>query len=1193
MNCPESNSKLFAKLVGAVSMRPCSHDQPRSVKTRVVFRWAAAVLFMSIGFAAQSIEVNGQSLDQEFVSPPKSSRPETWFHLIGGNVEKKALTVDLEAVAQAGFRGIQLFHGRGRPWPGVKKQIQTLSKDWDSLIAHVVNETQRLSLFFTMQNCPGWAMSGGPWITPDKAMRHLIWSRVELDGDNTAAIRLPLPSPSGEAWRDFRDVCVLAFPTPRGGQNEFLRPMSFKSNRATEAWEQLLDRKGSPPKIDVSQKNGEATWLEVEFERPVELRTIELPNVETLMKRRSFDPNAKIKLEAFENNAWREVGERAIPRGNWQDRQAEVPVSLSFSDSLAKRYRIIFDSVNPMALDHLRFSSRACVNDWRGKAGYVLRSLEYEKSPTNAKQCYLDRQTVIDLSDRLSENGELDWSVPQGSWTILRFGHVNTGVKNKPAPPEATGFECDKLSTAGADQHFAGYIGRISGAGGPADDGQLQGMLIDSWECYTQTWTPAMEEEFAKRRGYQLRQWMPAIAGYVVNDYETSTKFLRDWRKTISDLIVDSYFGRMAQLAKQRGMRLSFETAVGDVSPGDILEFFKHADVPMCEFWQPNDPHLGGLETKPVRPTVSAARVYGKPIVAAEAFTNAGLRWDEHPFQLKPFADRHFAMGINQLVFHTYTHNPNLKVVPGTSFGNRIGSPFLRGQTWWRHMDLFTQYVARCQLMLRKGQPVSDVLCYLGDEIDHKPRQDQPFLTGYQYDYVNHDALLKRIEVVQGKLKTPEGTSWGVLWMPRQQCKRLTVKTLKRLRILVSAGATVVCHPPTGSPTLEDASEEAKLEFAALTQAIWGSDKNQGFNSLGKGRVFWDADDRFDGLGVALEKLDLKPNVLGQQHASWCHRRTESSDIYFVAADARHPIDHSLKFRSVGKPTIWDPITGESTPVYLFDQANGYTTIPFSLPAGGSVFVVFDNNQSGKVHGIKLSRNGKPVVDASTAPETTLPVNEFPFGLQPNDDVNPVFTKADAAVSFLKDRQLVAWKNGVYQMVSGEQELFSKTVDAARAVEINEGWSIRFPDGWETRKVVKLKKLRRWNELTDAATRAFSGTATYETRFEIQERSPGQPVMLDLGEVNDIAEVFVNGKHVETRWAPPFRVDISNDVVVGTNKLEVKVTNTWHNRLVFDAGLKKQNRKTWTFSGPKKTAAFKPAGLKGPVRLQFGQVIEF
>ena len=118
----------------------------------------------------------GDSLKSGFQSPPHNMRPETWFHLIGGNVSKPGLTTDLEAVAGAGISGIQLFHGRGGKWPEVSPQITCLSPSWDEMITHVGKETQRLGLNFTMQNCPGWAMSGGPWITPDKTMRHLVWS---------------------------------------------------------------------------------------------------------------------------------------------------------------------------------------------------------------------------------------------------------------------------------------------------------------------------------------------------------------------------------------------------------------------------------------------------------------------------------------------------------------------------------------------------------------------------------------------------------------------------------------------------------------------------------------------------------------------------------------------------------------------------------------------------------------------------------------------------------------------------------------------------------------------------------------------------------------------------------------------------------------------------------------------------------
>jgi len=383
----------------------------------------------------------------------------------------------------------------------------------------------------------------------------------------------------------------------------------------------------------------------------------------------------------------------------------------------------------------------------------------------------------LDISDRMAPDGVLAWSPPDGgTWTVLRFGHVNNGANNAPAPKEATGFECNKFSAAATEKHFNGYIGRLSAQDGPAG-ARLHGMLMDSWECRTQqTWTRDMEAEFARLNGYALRRWLPALAGYVVGDHVTSERCLRDWRATVNALQVENFFGTLARLAHQRVLTLSFETAMGDVAPGDILEYFKQADVPMCEFWQPDDPQGGGEESKPILPCVSAAHIYGKPRIAAEAFTSLGVKWNEHPGLLKSFADHNLALGLNQLVFQAYTHNPRLNSVPGASYGSGfgagIGTPFLRGQTWWSYMRTFTDYLTRCQFLLTQGRPVADVLWCLGDELDHKPRQDTPFPGGYHFDYCNQDALLNRIVVSEGKLRTPEGVTWRVPATPNSH--RLT-----------------------------------------------------------------------------------------------------------------------------------------------------------------------------------------------------------------------------------------------------------------------------------------------------------------------------------------------------------------------------------------------------------------------------------
>ncbi len=1124
------------------------------------------------------------TLKDQFKSPPQEAAPETWFHLISGNVSKPALTKDLEAISGAGIQGIQLFHGRGRPWPGVSPQITTLSENWDDMIEHVADETQRLDLQFTMQNCPGWAMSGGPWITPDKAMRHLIWSRQDINGGAPISISLAQPQPSKEDWRDYRDITVLAFPTPADDNGKHLKPIQIQSNRPDLAWQDLLDEK---PKTNLNiNAAGPYAWLELTFAQATHLRSIELQPIELLMKRRNFDPDAKVLLEAFVDGHWIAVGTRTIPRGTWQDRQPEYPLVLAFPDTVSQKFRLTFQSKHEMALTYLRLSSAARVHDWRGQAGYALRSLERGNIPSQDPATWVKAEHILDLTNKVDASGKLTWNAPEGNWTVLRFGHVNTGVKNKPAPPEATGFECDKLSPAGAEQHFAGYIGRLTENGGPADKGRLQGMLIDSWECYTQTWTPAMEGEFAERRGYALRNWLPALAGYVINDHDTSERFLRDWRKTISDMLVHNYFGRLGELARERGMQLYFETAIGDVSPGDILQYFGKADIPMCEFWQPNDPHWGGFEAKPIHPTASAAHIYGKPKVAAEAFTNIDHRWNDHPFSFKHLADFHFALGVNHLVFHTYTHNP-LDHVPGTSFGNRIGSPFVRGQTWWLHMPLFTDYIARCQTMLQEGHPVADVLWYLGDDLNHKPPQSRPFPNGYAFDYLNHDVLINRIEVVDGALQTPEGVRWKVLWLPEEDCARLTLATLRRLQQLIQTGATVIGSAPKQNPSLHNLAE-SDSEFHSLVDALWGTDpESHGDRQIGKGRLLWGAD-----LASTLKKLNILPDVIGTQASAWCHRRSGDTDIYFIAGDRQVPLSANLRFRAKGIPELWDPLTGTATNIATYTTDETHTTVPINLPAGGSTFVVFRPGEATPKF-TRIDKGDTTLIDAYDYSRVEQTPRGSTTGLTPGEPLQPWVDNPRPQFKLLDDgTHLLAFENGNYRLTRSNGTSTHIEVTGSKQLPINRDWTLSFPKGWDTPEMLKLPSIIPWSELKEPAAQAFSGTASYRSSIEFTAIQQNQRIVLDLGRVGDIADIRINDQKVTTLWAPPFRADITQYLQVGENQIEIRVTNTWHNRLSYDASLPKAKRKTWTFAGPKPNMPMEPAGLLGPVVLDIGTIVK-
>ena len=1150
-----------------------------------------AILLVSVF----SITAHAGSTVTDFKEPAQHYRPETWFHLIGGNVDKSGLTADLEAIREAGIQGIHLFHGRGGNWPGVEQQIQTLSPTWDKMIEHVANETRRLDLRFTMQNCPGWATSGGPWITVENTMRHLIWSRHNVRGGEHLSLQLEQPEPGAEQWRDYRDVAVLAFPTPEGDTDPYLIPSAIRSNRNDLPWMDMATGKGddrielSAPNIpdwigqSLSGTTDHPVWIEVDFPEAVNLRAIEFPPVSVFVRRQYFDPSTVVQIEARVNGRWVEVISRKVPRASWQDRQPWVPLVLALPDHKAQTFRITFVGDKLVELNHLRFLSAARSHDWRGQAGYALRSVDRSAHLVQDSAAWVRKDSIIDLSDRMSPDGTLSWQAPRGDWTVVRFGHVNTGEQNKPAPQEATGFECDKLSTSGIEQHFEGYIGRVAASGGPADGGRLHGVLIDSWEAYTQTWTPLMESQFEDLRGYALRQWLPALAGWVVDDHLNSERFLRDWRATINDLLVQNYYGRFAELAHEQSLELYFETAVGDVMPGDILQYYSKADMPMAEFWLPNNPVRAGSAAKPFAPVTSAAHIYGKQRVGVEAYTNGRLAWNEHLFRLKYFTDYHFTQGVNHFIFHTYTHNPLSVSAPGTSFGGRIGTPFLRGQTWWKHMPLFTDYLARCQMLLQQGQPVADVLWYLGDDFDHMPLQSTPFPEGYRFDYLNQDVLLNRLEVFDGKLQIPEGATWEVLWLPEEQCRRMTPETLVRLRQLLHDGATVIGGAPLETPTLSG-GESAQQLFTALVRELWGEPNAlQGHRRIGKGQLLWGHD-----LEFTLSHLNIAPDVIGNGAATWFHRRTDDQEIYFVSAGRLAPLSANLRFRAKGRPELWNPLTGTVEPVVIYHQEQDHTVIPLDLPAAGSVFVVFHNEQSHPpLTGI--SRNGVTLIDATdlTHVDNVAPLSIY--GVQDDEAVQPWVESPMPSAEVLRDEmRFVAWEDGNYEFKHGTRTLMSKSVSGTRTLTVNDPWILTFPAGWDIPEQVELSTLVPWSALADRAIRAFSGTASYTSEIELDRLHADSRVLLDLGRVEQIAEVSVNGQAVAAMWVPPFRLDITQFVRSGSNRIEIKVTNTWRNRLSYDASLPVEERKTWTINAPGPNAPVEPAGLIGPVKLRIG-----
>ena len=530
---------------------------------------------------------------------------------------------------------------------------------------------------------------------------------------------------------------------------------------------------------------------------------------------------------------------------------------------------------------------------------------------------WIESNGIVDLTARLDADGTLVWDAPEGSWTIVRFGHTTTGKMNAPAPKSGMGLECDKMSREAAAAFWTGYPAQVLADAGPLVGKTLTKMLIDSYEAERQDWTPRMRDEFKKRRGYDPVPWLLSLTNRVIISPEITKRFKWDWDRTISELFIENYYGAMADLTHRHpGLEFVIEPYTG---PFDTLSCGGRGDSLMSEFWQKPSPW--GWST--LKPVSSSAHTWGKRIVGAEAFTGwPQSSWQQDPYALKATGDKAFCRGVNQFVLHTTAHQPWNDAAPGMTMG-WWGTQFGRTQTWWDHgASEWIAYLTRCQFLLQQGLFVGD-LCYLqyGEAAVNLP-------PGYDGDTCAEDALLTRMRVEDGRLVLPDGMSYRVLILPSRPT--MTPPLARKIRQLVADGATVIGSKPLSSPSLQDypACDE---EVARIGREVWGETNQTNVTErvLGKGRVVW-GQSPGDVLRQAGIEPDFQaPQLKGQGTLTWIHRRVGATEIYFVANQEESAVETPVSFRVNGLlPELWHADTGQIEPAAVWWSERGRTVVP-------------------------------------------------------------------------------------------------------------------------------------------------------------------------------------------------------------------------------------------------------------------------
>lgn len=1232
-----------------------SRLKPSSLRQRLIIYGLGCVLAAGAG---------ADELEKNFVTPPDSAKADIWWHWMDGSVTKEGITADLEAMRRVGIGSVQMFNLKASPLGPVK----FLTPEWREMLKFAGSEAARLGLKLSIHNCAGWSSSGGPWNTPENAMQRVVISETVVTGGKRFSGKLPQPA---TLLGFYRDIEVLAV---RRGDDEdvTMRSLAPKATAGAGAADagRLIDGKAETlvtlpmPGADTPQ------FVQLEFSQPFLARSAVLqmgpgnPDVRGVVQAsadgREFHELTPFVFPRNGGNGTLVLDLGAKPAARF------YRIMFTAGGVRSKKITVAEIALSPaMRIGDIEAKS--------GMNGGSLMPVPAPAPGAGSGGAVVKRDEIIDLTSRLQADGRIDWDAPPGRWTILRIGHTPIGKDNHPAADGGLGLECDKLSTEALDAHWAGYVQKVLDDLGPlAGQGRtFDNVLIDSYEIGGQNWTPKFREEFRRRRGYDLLPFLVTFTGRVVDSPEISERFLWDMRRTIADLFAEKYYAHFQKLCHERGLTASIEPYTG---PFESLQVGAAADIPMGEFWAGNFySSISSTKLAASVGHVYDRRIIGAESFTAFPTGQHG-RWLEDPRALKALGDLVFCQGVNRFTLHRYAMQPWTDRWPGMTMGH-WGTHFDRTVTWFEQGRAWLHYVARSQYLLQQGRFVADAACFSGENAPMESPENGPALPpGYDYDAVNADLLLKA-SVRDGRLVLAGGMSYRVLLLPPEERTMTPALLRKLRELVADGLTVVGAPPlrAPGLTDYPRSDGEVRAFAAELWGNCDGRTVTE--HALGRGKVVWGQpmDRVLAGLNVPPD-FGFKSPDRGQL-AFIHRRDGDTDVYFVSHQRERFDTLECTFRVSGKVPELWYPDTGRRVTAGVWREQDGRTTVSLPFDPAGSVFVVFRRPTGATPHLVAATFEGAArttaparleirhavyeTLDGSGSVDVTamlqgmvhdgalrveagnVVLGRDPGRLRPKqlrveylldgkcevqivseEKILEIGAPADVhhapAFELFADGQgrtrfRAATPGSLEWQDSTGQKRQLTVRDVPAPIAVTGPWQLDFPPNWGAPAQVKLPELISWSEHADNGVRYFSGTATYRKEVEIPPALLGgsRPLWLNLGEVKNLAEVFVNGQPLGVLWKPPFRVDIAGAARAGGNTLEIRITNLWPNRLIGDEQLpadrewgENNQLKSWpqwlldgkpsptgrftftTWRHWKKDDALLPSGLLGPVTLQ-------
>lgn len=754
----------------------------------------------------------------------------------------------------------------------------------------------------------------------------------------------------------------------------------------------------------------------------------------------------------------------------------------------------------------------------------------------------LDGKTLKDLT-HLVEGDRLQWEVPEGAWRIMAFRLLYTGQQNQAQNYLPRNWVVDHLNKAAMERYCDFLIQEFVEAFGDELGKTVDSFFCDSFEIHplpnTLLWSSDTLGLFRRYKGYDLTPYLPAI-WFDIGELTPRVRY--DVNQFLHWLGLETAFRTFIETAASRGVQARIQPHyrfTEEIIQGAGMTPRPETEVTTARFATIADPR---------KSTAAGAHFYGRPIVSAEAYTFIHPERYRTTLQdMKIATDAFLRDGVTQFYNHGYVYSPEIAVAPSRDvpWANRIS----HWNTWWPYYHHLTAYISRCCYLLRQGKPVADVLLYspqatvwtqrvlFGSERRIMPYGNVPLTliaNGYDYEPINDDLVQNHASVVNGELKVRD-LRFRFLILPA--ITALPLKTLEVMKQFVEGGGILIALEklPRFSVGLKAYPGEDRRVQELVGELFGPQGGGREFNSGGRSYFLaaykivqpefspqeqpWQPPPPLDAAQKQLLEIlrrhrapDLA--LAGYQQSegiAFLHREVGEFEVYFVSNLAPKPSQTPLLFRVREKwPARWDPYTGEITAVPGFRVRTEGIEIPLKFEPWQSTILVFSPGDE-PWHAVETSLDQLERVEEAEVIGLTSSPGSCSVRIQRGRTVREGAATAGSVPPPIP--------------VAGRWKM---TVEGVRFA----------------RKELILDQLGSWGEREEL--RFFSGTGTYELEVDLPAAyaAPDLEVVLELGRVGDVAEVFWNDRPAGVCWTEPYRVNVTKYLRPGINRLRVLVTNT-------------------------------------------------